>query len=487
MVPVLIIAMFIAMHLREAVAQATAPNNPHAAWPLAMLPVLWLVVHGTSTLSGRALDRTGNLAAFALSDRVTSAARLLAAAAVGYSILSLGWLESVRASLGNWVLLDELATISPLLLFLALTWTSTYALERRLKEAVMLRALDEGWPMHPPLGRGAFVWSHFRHEVLLALLPLSLISAWEEAVPAAARLLGLSGHRAAAAAGWWTGPDWWGVAEGPVTWLGVLACLIVAPALMCIAWDTVRIDSGTVHERVRRVISRYRVRVRGPLLWRTHGSMLNGAVIGLLWPFRYLLFTDALIERLSGPQFEGVVAHEIAHVRLRHVPWMGAAVLACVVALGAAAEVLARSAPVLATADATLPVTVATLAVTLLVFGWISRRFEWQADAFAARHLSTTIPSESDGAAVITPEAIAVMRSALGCVADLNGLPRTRFDFRHGSVAQRQRRLTDLEGVRQGSLPIDRTVWRIKLATAAVLGAGLVLALAPLVLGGADA
>lgn len=479
MVPVLVIAMFIAMHLREAVVQDAAPGSSHAAWPLAILPLLWLIVHGVSTLGGRALDRTGNLAAFALSDRVTSAARLLAAAAVGYSILSLGWLETVRARIGDWVLLDELAAISPLLLFLALTWTSTYALERRLKEAVMLRALDEGWPMHPPLGRGAFVWSHVRHEVLLSLLPLSLISAWEEAVPAAARILGLSGYRAATA--------WWSAAEGPVTWLGVLACLIVAPALMCVAWDTVRIDSGAAHERVRRVISRYGVRVRGPLLWRTHGSMLNGAVIGLLWPFRYLLFTDALIERLSGPQFEGVVAHEIAHVRLRHVPWMGAGVLACVIALGAAAETLARSAPALATADATIPVTVATLAVTLLVFGWISRRFEWQADAFAARHLSTTIPSESDGAAVITPEAVALMRSALGRVADLNGLPRKRFDFRHGSVAERQRRLTDLEGVRHGSLPIDRTVWRIKLATAAVLGAGLVLAFAPLVLRGADA
>lgn len=478
MVPVLVIAMFIAMHLREAVVQDAPPGTPHAAWPLASLPVLWLIVHGASTLSGRALDRSGNLAAFALSDRVTSAARLLAAAAVGYSILSLGWLETVRASIGDWVLLDELAAISPLLLFLALTWTSTYALERRLKEAVMLRALDEGWPMHPPLGRGAFVWSHFRHEVLLSLLPLSLISAWEEAVPAAAHALGLSGPHAA---------GWWAPAEGPVTWLGVLACLIVAPALMCIAWDTVRIESGSVHERVRRVISRYRVRVRGPLLWRTHGSMLNGAVIGLLWPFRYLLFTDALIERLSGPQFEGVVAHEIAHVRLRHVPWMGAGVLACVVALGAAAEILARTTPLLATADATLPVTISTLAITLLVFGWISRRFEWQADAFAARHLSTTIPSESDGAAVVTPEAVALMRSALGCIADLNGLPRKRFDFRHGSVAERQRRLTGLEGVRHGSLPIDRTVWRIKLATAAVLGAGLVLALAPLVLRGADA
>lgn len=473
--------MFIAIHLREAVVGDAPVDSPYAAWPLALLPVLWLIVHGASTLSGRALDRTGNLAAFALSDRVTSAARLLAAGAVGYSILSLGWLETVRGTIGDWVLLDELAAISPLLLFLALTWTSTYSLERRLKEAVMLRALDEGWPMHPPLGRGAFVWSHVRHEVLLSLLPLCLISAWEEAVPAAARALGLSG-----AAGHAT-VRWWAAAEGPISWLGVLACLVVAPALMCIAWDTVRIDAGAVHDSVRRVIARYRVRVRGPLLWRTHGSMLNGAVIGLLWPFRYLLLTDALIERLSGPQFEAVVAHEIAHIRLRHVPWMGAGVLACVLALGAGVEILARSTPSLGADGATLPVTLATLGLTLLAFGWISRRFEWQADAFAARHLSSALPSESDGAAVITPEAVAAMRSALGSVADLNGLPRRRFDFRHGSVAERQRRLTDLEGRRHASLPIDRTVWRIKLATALVLGAGLALVLAPLVLGGTDA
>jgi hypothetical protein len=108
----------------------------------------------------------------------------------------------------------------------------------------------------------------------------------------------------------------------------------------------------------------------------------------------------------------------------------------------------------------------ATLAGSLLWFGWVSRRFEWQADAFAAGDLARAGGEAESGR--VTAEAAGRVMEALGLVAAYNGLAPTRFMWRHGSIRTRQRRLRELVGVPMAGLPIDREVARIKAVT--VLG-----------------
>ena len=100
----------------------------------------------------------------------------------------------------------------------------------------------------------------------------------------------------------------------------------------------------------------------------------------------------------------------------------------------------------------------------LAVFGWISRRFERQADAFAARHLSRA--SGGDQRAV-TGEAVAVVSSALESIALLNAVALERPSWRHGSIAWRRDYLATLEGRPLDGLPIDRQIGWIKGSTAA--------------------
>jgi hypothetical protein len=57
-------------------------------------------------------------------------------------------------------------------------------------------------------------------------------------------------------------------------------------------------------------------------------------------------------------------------------------------------------------------------------------------------------------------------------VADLHGVPPSRFSFRHGSISERQRRLRGLVGVAVGAMPIDRSVRRIKAVSLALTIAG---------------
>ena len=100
----------------------------------------------------------------------------------------------------------------------------------------------------------------------------------------------------------------------------------------------------------------------------------------------------------------------------------------------------------------------------------MSRRFEWQADAFAAKQLSRDEP----GATAVTQESADAMCGALGAVARLNHMNPNARSFRHGSITTRQRRLQRLVGLPLEKLPIDRATRWIKWGI--VVGVGIVVA-----------
>ena len=106
------------------------------------------------------------------------------------------------------------------------------------------------------------------------------------------------------------------------------------------------------------------------------------------------------------------------------------------------------------------------LAVALGLFGWVSRRFERQADTFAACHLS--VAAEGDERRV-TPEAAATVAGALGTIARMEPVRTRGPSWRHGSIAWRQAYLASIVGRPVDGLEIDRQVRRIKLAALAGL------------------
>ena len=113
----------------------------------------------------------------------------------------------------------------------------------------------------------------------------------------------------------------------------------------------------------------------------------------------------------------------------------------------------------------------AVLVGSLVVFGWISRRFERQADAFAAVELSKEV-DEHKGIHLFGVEA---MRSALNSVARLNGVPSSRWSWRHGSILGRQKALQKLVGIRSNAIPINRLVQVINSASMAILVLALIV------------
>jgi STE24 endopeptidase len=130
------------------------------------------------------------------------------------------------------------------------------------------------------------------------------------------------------------------------------------------------------------------MRYRDILLWRTQNHMGNAAVMGILPPVRYILLSDLLLERMDDEQIEAVFAHEVGHVMHRHMAWYVVVIMIFTLALVSVEQVMPPTLPALAgVPQAVVDVgsTVLVMGMFLAYFGFLSRRFERQADVYAAR------------------------------------------------------------------------------------------------------
>lgn len=429
--------------------------------PLAMLA---LAGHAACVAASRRLDRGAPFREANRAEWMLEASRALGGLWFAAAVLVLGWPGVVRRWMGDLVLLDEAVAAAPMLALLVVGWASIWGVDRRVREAVMLRQVDAGREPVPPPGAAAFVLMSTRHHLLLVVVPVALVLAWTELIEKGlsaaegVRVLERLGSIASA-----------GAAAAQLA--GIAAIVLLSPMILRRLWSTSPL-TGSLRDALVGLARRHGVRLGQPLVWRTHGLMVNGAVLGVFWPARYLLLTDALLEHLSPEEVEAVAAHEVGHIRQRHMPWLAAAVIATLQGVGVTAHLMGvRGWEAGPEAGIVLGV---SLAGALAVFVLVSRHFEWQADAFAVRHLSLSLPPPASGrSARVTEHAVNIMNSALRNVAEWNGVPLDRPSLRHGSIALRQRRLVNLVGRPVDDLPIDRRVRLIKRATAAVLGAGL--------------
>jgi len=156
---------------------------------------------------------------------------------------------------------------------------------------------------------------------------------------------------------------------------------------------------GPARDRLHATAARLRVRFTRILLWPTRGLMVNALVLGVVPQARYVIFTDRLLGALNPAELDAVLGHEAGHVRHGHL-WLYLAFLvlssAFLAALGAAAEqaFAARHWSLPAEYDWALGVLpLAAMGLWLfVVFGWLSRACERQADVFGARAGSCADP-----------------------------------------------------------------------------------------------
>ncbi|MBN2477296.1 MAG: M48 family metalloprotease [Pirellulales bacterium] len=349
---------------------------------------------------------------------------------VGGILCGLDWCQLVRFNwhLDRTLLLDELLILAPVVMPLVLSWAAFYEFDR---------VVWAGVAEQPPDGsafstRHAYVAFHVRHYLGVLLLPLLGLLAVQDLTELWAPEFVRSGY-------------------GPLVFIPLLAGMfLLFPVLLRHVWQTRPLSPGPLRNRLEEAARRSGLRVRDILVWRTDGMVVNAAVAGFVWPWRYVFLTDALLAQMDDGEVEAIFGHEAGHIKHHHLLWrvlLMIAPLSLWLLFGQTMpETSGRLQQWLAVESAgaghfglRVAVAVALPAAMalymFLVFGCFSRLLEHQADLFGCRSVSDD-PQRS---------AVDIFTSALEKLAASGGTGRNTRTWQHASIA---RRIDFLHGLR---------------------------------------
>ena len=335
--------------------------------------------------------------------------------------------------LGGVAVLWEAALILPFIAMLLIKWDGLYAVNHFERGSLVSEQLAEGHATRPIWSKRQYMVFQIRHGLLLLLVPLLLIFGLRDLAQWAVDVW----------IGQTAGSLW--IIEGVFTGVVVMV-FILSPLLLRYIWSTRSLPAGPLRERLESFCRVLRMGYRDILLWDTYSAVANAAVMGVIRPVRYLLLSDALIENMKDEEIEAVFGHEAGHVKHHHILFLVLSIVGFgMVAMAmlqlvekvwsGMAQGVARNSLVYGSG----PIMMVTL---VMLFGWISRRFEAQADVHAALtvgKLDTASNRQGDSQSPkgLRPHGAQVMGSALRRIAVLNGISAEGRSWRHGSISGR--------------------------------------------------
>lgn len=369
----------------------------------------------------------------------------------GVGVFALDWGNAVTHLLGSGrpggsELLGTLVAIAPAILAWMAMWWAQYPADRAVREHALLAQLDENFPAHPPPAFRDYFSSNFRLQILFIGVPMMLLLLVRDLTAMSFQLFSASDAQRSIIAA--------------VAMLGSTgAILIFAPEILRRVLQTNALPPTPLRARLEQICARHNLRCADILLWHTHYNLGNAAVMGLIPRFRYILLSDLLVETMTDEQIEAVFAHEVGHVVHRHMLWyIVLFVMMAMVTSGPAAlaRLLMQNWEVPQWASPELFMTLAGLAFFLICFGYLSRRFERQADVFAARTL------EGGDASHVGTRGAMTFLSALHRVATINQIPLEQRSWCHGSIAKRMHYVRALSEDPSHTEKFDRVMMRIR-------------------------
>jgi Zn-dependent protease with chaperone function len=100
----------------------------------------------------------------------------------------------------------------------------------------------------------------------------------------------------------------------------LLLVAVVGPAMIQRFWRCKPLEDNVFRRRIDAVCRRAEVGYADIVYWPIFGGrLITAGVMGLVQKFRYILVTDALLRYLDGDEIDAVIAHEIGHVKRKHL------------------------------------------------------------------------------------------------------------------------------------------------------------------------
>ena len=367
----------------------------------------------------------------------------------------------------------EMLILAPFLAAMVGSWVFFYDADRAIHQT------DDATETQPVWGRWTYVSYHLRQNIALVFIPVALLIV----LKALRRLVPESGTTIGSAVGF----------------VGELAVFAAMPWLLRLVLGLHRLPDGPLRERLLSAARRLRFRCSDILLWQTRGNVANAMVAGLLPYPRYVLLTDRLAAELSPEELEAVFGHEVGHVKHRHMQYYLGFLIASMAVVWVGAVVLftelERRFPTLGETLhgsfwenlAVVPPLCLLGAYIFVVFGFLSRRCERQADVYGCRAVSCMdFGCAGHGPGFVAAPAgkglcttgIGIFIDALEKVGSLNGISRDRpgwlQSWQHSTIA---RRVEFLQRIQEDSTLEQRFQRRVGMVKWALLGGLAVLLL----------
>lgn len=214
---------------------------------------------------------------------------------------------------------------------------------------------------------------------------------------------------------------------------------VVGPVFIRMFWRCKPLETGNSRSRIQSICRAADVKYADILYWPIFGGrLITAGVMGLTKKFRYILVTDALLRYLDPVEIDAVIAHEIGHVRRKHLLFylfffVGYLLLSYAMfdlfiflvlysrPVYRIIEIIGIQQPTALSAIFSLMIIILFLIYFRYIFGYFMRNFERQADTFVY-----TLFNSADA-----------LISTLKKIADSTGQSPDRPNWHHFSITER--------------------------------------------------
>ena len=255
-----------------------------------------------------------------------------------------------------------------------------------------------------------------------------------------------------------------GTPEGQVIFFSffLAALVVIAPSLIKFFWRCRPLPDGLKRKRIEAICEKANLKYNNILMWPIfEGKMLTAGVMGLIKRFRYILVTESLLQILNDDEIDAVMAHEIGHIKKKHLVFYLIFLLGFIVLSYAVFDLILYailysnlSFPIIRDSQfeqvtlTSILLTVAMASILLIyfryVFGYFMRNCERQADLYAFDLLGSSL----------------WLVSSLEKIAVYSGKSHDRPSWHHFSIRQRIDYLKKCEDDRSMIVRHDRKLRR---------------------------
>jgi len=250
--------------------------------------------------------------------------------------------------------------------------------------------------------------------------------------------------------------------EGQIIYFLVFlfAIAIVGPLIIQKFWRCEPLETGYYRQRIENLCKRAGMEYANILYWPIFGGkMITAGVMGLVKKFRYILVTDALLRFLEPEEIDAVIAHEIGHIKKKHLMFYLIFFIGYMLISFASFDLLLysilfaepiynfiRSTGLNQTTVVSSIFSFTTIVIFVIyfryIFGYFMRNFERQADTYVFTLFDSAGP----------------LISTLDKIAVTSGQPRDKPNWHHFSIKKRVEYLKKCETDRKWIFHHDKKI-----------------------------